>query len=727
MDIFARSSLIRTYCSPYKTVKLLGLNYRREQRMQTYITEPGNPLPMGANPACNGIQFSLFSRNATSVELLFFDEVDEIEPASILNLDPVQNRTGDLWHIHVYGVEPGQLYLYRVNGPHNPKEGHRFDPDAWLLDPYAKALTHTRPWKGWKKELMPKCVVINDEFDWEGDKPLNYELQDCIIYETHLAGLTRHPSSHAAYPGTFQEVTGLIPYFRKLGITSLEFLPIQEFNPHEIIRRHPITGKHLTNYWGYSTVAFFAPASQYAADKSREGSVREFKEMVKALHKGGIEVILDIVFNHTAEGNEEGPTFSFRGLDNSIYYILSEQKEHYMNFSGCGNTMNCNHPLLRSLIIDCLRYWVTEMHVDGFRFDLGSILGRDSSGNLMENPPIIERIAEDPVLRNTKLIAEAWDAAGTYQVGSFHDSRWAEWNDRFRDDIRRFWTGCPGMISSLATRLSGSADLYLLNGRKPFHSINYITAHDGFTLNDLVTYEKKHNQANGEHNQDGHGMNYSSNFGIEGPAVTPDIERIRKRMIRNFLATLLLSAGTPMLLGGDELRRTQKGNNNAYCQDNEISWFDWEFMNTHGDILDFTRDLLKFRQNHPVFNRSEFFSGIDNSGNGFPDIFWLDESGSSIDWSSERNILGVRIDGSKDETISQIDDDDFLLLFNGEDEKIEFKLIDPPEGTVWYRKIDTFDESSPVAKRSRRLSNQRSYGVGPQSLAVLVSHKLIRQ
>ncbi len=688
--------------------------------------EPGHPLPLGAFITDRGVQFNLFSRHAEEVSLLLFDEPDAISPAAIRRFDPDQNRTGDVWHMHIPGLKPGQLYLYQLSGPREPDNGHRFDYSAWLLDPYAKALTHDRPWKEWKQELMPKCIVVDDNFDWEGDKPLNYPLQECIIYETHLAGLTRHPSAGASRPGTYREVIGLIPYFTRLGITSLEFLPVQEFNPNEIIRDNPRSGERLTNYWGYSTVGFFAPACQYAASRKHGGQVTEFKEMVKQLHAAGIEVILDIVFNHTAEGNEEGPTFSFRGIDNSIYYILDESRRKYLNFSGCGNTMNCNHPIVRSFILDCLHYWVMEMHVDGFRFDLGSILGRDSTGRLLENPPIIERIAEDPILRDTKLIAEAWDASGTYQVGSFHTTRWAEWNDRFRDDIRQFWAGRPGMTSGLAMRFAGSADLYLSHGRKPYHSINYITAHDGFTLNDLVSYGQKHNEENGEDNKDGHNTNFSRNFGTEGPEAPPETELTRSRMVKNFLATLLLSAGTPMLLGGDEFRRTQQGNNNAYCQDNEISWFNWHLAEQYADILQFTRSLIAFRQKHPLLNRAEFFSGQDNNKNGVPDIAWLDENNHPKDWSSQRNILAIRIDGSMAEIFANEDDDDFFLMFNGEEQPVNFVPSPPPEGTAWCRKLDTSRAPAIIDDDwLKPLKNQRMYKTGPQSMVVLVSQKVL--
>lgn len=690
--------------------------------MQNRITEPGQPLPLGAWITGRGVQFNIFSRNCTGVMLLLFENPDDAEPGQEFHLDPEQNRTGDVWHIHIHGLKTGQLYLYRVEGPHVPEEGHRYDPQAWLIDPYAKALTHHRPWLDWKKELMPKCVVVNDYFDWQGDKPLNIPLKECVIYEAHLGGMTRHSSAKSSAPGTFKGLIEHIPHLKSLGITSLELLPIQEFNPFEIIRRFPDTGERITNYWGYSTVAFFAPAAFYAAAGSRGEQVSEFKEMVRELHRAGIEVILDIVFNHTAEGNQEGPTYSFRGLDNSIYYILEEDKRYYRNYSGCGNTLNCNHPILRSFILECLRYWVMEMHVDGFRFDLGSILGRDGKGNMLENPPVIERIAEDPILRDTKLIAEAWDAGGAYQVGSFHGGRWAEWNDRYRDDMRRFWRGDEGMISGFATRFSGSSDLYLHGGRKPFHSINFITSHDGFTLNDLVSYDHKHNESNGEDNRDGHNANFSRNYGHEGPGTDPDLEALRSRMVMNFLTTLLLSAGTPMMLGGDEFRRSQGGNNNAYCQDNEISWFDWQLAEQHKGVLEFCRQVISFRHRHPAFKRSEFYSGRDNNFNGLPDITWFNERAREVRWDRKRNILAILIDGNKAETQAEKDDNDFYLMFNATSRPVRFRIAPPPSGKLWRGKIDTAAKVPILPKgTSEILKNQKIYLLKAYSVVVLVS------
>ncbi len=711
---------------------------------QAIRTTAGRPLPLGAVPGPDGIQFSIFSRHATAVSLLLFEAPEDAEPYSEIPFDPQTNRTGDLWHLFVQGLGAGTYYLYRVDGPWDPLQGHRFNPHRALIDPYAKALTGSFRWNlkdalghdpsSPRKDLVrserenwsviPKCIVIDDVFDWQGDRPLNYPLRFSTIYETHVRGLTIHPSSGAEYPGTYRGVIEMIPYFKELGITSLEFLPIQEFDENENINVDPETGKQLTNYWGYSTVAFFAPKASYASSGTLGGQVTEFKEMVRELHKAGIEVILDIVFNHTAEGNERGPTFSFRGLDNRIYYLLEGNRRFYRNFSGVGNTLNCNHPMVRSFILDCLRYWVVEMHVDGFRFDLGSILGRDRFGNLMENPPVLERIAEDPVLRNTKIIAEAWDAAGAYQVGWFPGGRWAEWNDRFRDDVRRFWRGDDRMVKNLATRITGSSDLYLRDGRKPFHSINFVTSHDGFTLNDLVSYERKHNERNGERNRDGNDANWSANNGVEGPAADPEIEALRKRLVKNYLATLLLSLGTPMLLGGDEFRRSQAGNNNAYCQDNELSWYDWRLRHRHAEVFRFCRKLLEFRRRHPALHRPEFFQGKDTDYNRIPDITWYDEKGKEPAWEKADHLLALRLDGSRAEIIADRDDNDFFIMFNASSDDISFTLCPAPSGKSWYRAIDTslpMPDDVPDQGKEIRIADQDSYLLPARSMAVLIS------
>ncbi|MDR0389738.1 MAG: glycogen debranching protein GlgX, partial [Spirochaetaceae bacterium] len=695
---------------------------------------------LGAVLTGQGINFAVFSRYARSIILVLFESEKEDSPCREIVLDPEKNRTGDIWHCHIPGLKAGALYLYRADGPYLPEKGFRFNVHKALIDPYAKALTGLSRWDikaaaGYHAEghysdasfstkdniqNSPRCVVVNDQFDWQGDRPLNYPLRHSVLYETHVRGLSNRDT--ALYAGSYRGVIEKIPYFKELGITSLEFLPIQEFNENELTRINPATGKTLTNYWGYSTVAFFAPKLSYSSDQSPGAAVNEFKEMVRELHKAGLEVILDIVFNHTAEGSEMGPTISFRGFDNTIYYILDENKRYYRNYSGCGNTVNCNHPVLRSFILDCLRYWVVEMHVDGFRFDLGSILGRDQDGSIMEDPPILQRIAEDPVLRNTKIIAEAWDAGGAYQVGWFPGGRWAEWNDRFRDDVRKYWRGDSGTARHLATRLAGSSDLYLRDGRKPFHSINFFTSHDGFTLRDLVSYEHKHNEGNGEDNRDGSDNNISANHGVEGPSDIPSIEELREKLMKNFFATLLLSQGTPMMLGGDEFGRTQWGNNNAYCQDNEISWYNWPLLETNKNLFRFVKEMIAFRLRHPAFMRPEFYTGKDGNYNSIPDISWFDENGKTPDWAKLDRLLALRMDGSKAETEADRDDNDFFIMFNASGEDKFFTVAPPSAGKTWLRAIDSsLPSPDDIIPEGTGLKSQSRYLVRAQSLTVLLS------
>ena len=621
--------------------------------------------------------------------------------------------------------------MYRVDGPFAPQEGMRFNAGNYLLDPYARGITDTLALSNFAAQTppahidgdlafltrqspahFPKCIVIDPEqFDWEGDRPLNYPLRDCIIYEAHVKGLSCHPNAPQQHKGTYQGVIESIPYLKALGITSLELLPIHEFNENELTRVNPRTGLPLKNYWGYSTIAFFAPKASYASEYEGGAPVFEFKRMVRELHKNGIEVILDIVFNHTAEGSEFGPTFSFRGLDNTIYYMLEDNLRYYRNYSGCGNTVNCNHPVVQSFILDCLRYWVIEMHVDGFRFDLGSILGRDQKGALMDNPPTIEQIAEDPILRKTKIIAEAWDAGGAYQVGNFHGGRWAEWNDRFRDDVRLFWRRDIPHARELATRVTGSADLYLRNGRKPFHSINFVTSHDGFTLYDLLSYNRKHNEENGENNR------------FEGKTENNSIEGLRKQKAKNILLTLLLSLGTPMLTAGDEVLRTQQGNNNPYCQDNEISWFDWSLTKSNADILTFVQKLIRLRKQHPVFLRSEFLTGALSADRLKPDICWYNAQGESPDWAQPSSFLAYFLDGSTAETRAERDDNSFYIILNGGCFDVTAAICPAPEGKQWYRLIDTSypaGEDFINPEQAPLLENQQKYVALAASAVVLI-------
>ncbi len=671
-----------------------------------FKTYPGNPLPLGARVTDRGTQFSVFSRDALSVALVLFKDDRRESEYTEIELDPRLNKTGDIWHIWIEGIGHGQLYGYRVNGPYEPFRGHRFNRNKLLVDPHARAVTDNFKWdlqtaRGYdpdsplkdlsfsktdNREHVPRSIVISSSSF--GDRPINIPSDETIIYEMHLRGYTMHPSSGVEHRGTYRGLTEKIPYLRELGITSVELLPIQEFDFEENINTNPVTGERLKNFWGYSTFAFFAPKGLYAVTGEPGHQVTEFREMVRAFHDAGIEVILDVVFNHTAEGDEHGPTVSFRGFDNSIYYILDEDKRFYRNYSGCGNTMNCNHPLIREFILECLRYWVVEMNIDGFRFDLASILGRDRKGNILSNPPLVEKIEEDPILRNTKIIAEAWDAAGAYQVGNF-PGRWAEWNGKYRDDVRSFWRGDPDYTGKFATRITGSSDLYGHDRGGPLNSINFITSHDGFTLNDLVSFKMKHNYENGEKNLDGDNHNISYNYGIEGNEVTQFIDQIRLRQMKNFIATLFLSQGIPMFLAGDEFRRTQRGNNNAYCHDNDISWIDWSLLEKNRDLVRFTAGMIRFRKEHPVLRKKTHFTGKDVAGYSSPDISWHGHRPHAPDWSGKSHSLALLINGEYSRESHNQRDSDIYIIFNASKINRQYEIPHAPSTAPWKRIIDT--------------------------------------
>ena len=698
------------------------------------VSEPsdvrvGAPLPLGAHQQGGGVNFSIFSRNATSVRLEFFDQPSDGQPSRTVQLDPARNRTGDVWHVWVKGIRAGQFYAYRFDGPYQPEQGKRFNPNKLLLDPFATAITGLEEWDftsalGYDRSspqgdlsfselddagAMPKCVFTHVHFDWDGDQPLRHPWPETVIYETHVRGLTIHPSSGVNHPGTYQGLVEKIPYLQDLGVTAVELMPVQEFNPHELVQTDPVTEERLKNYWGYDPVAFFAPESSYSSSGGVGQQKLEFKEMVKVLHKAGIEVILDVVFNHTAEHNCMGPTVCLRGVDNTIFYMLSAEKRYYRDYTGTGNTLNAEHPVVRDFILDALRYWVVEMHVDGFRFDLASVLGRDSQGNLLPNPPLLERIAEDPILREVKLIAEAWDAGGAYQVGSFSERRWAEWNGRYRDEVRRFWRGDEGMVGNFASRICGSADIYQQSGKGPESSINFITCHDGFTLNDLVSYQHKHNESNGENNRDGMDDNSSENYGVEGETDDPGIEALRERQIKNFLLTLMISRGVPMLLGGDEFRRTQRGNNNAYCQDNEVSWYDWNFLKEHADIFRFARGMIALRRAHPVLSKEAFYTQSE--------IRWFDPQGFLPNWlDPNEKRLACLVKGEARP--------DLYLMFNAGSDPVEFALPALPNGDRWYLAADTNRSSPqdlPESGQEILIDDQNSYQVGSRSSVILLA------
>ncbi len=586
------------------------------------------PLPYGAILQEAGVQFVVYSRSATAMRVLLYRRISDREPYRVVEFNPAADRWGDIWSIFVPGLKAGQLYHFQADGPFAPEEGYRFDPRARLIDPYARALAGDfmpatdgiiRP---------PRCVVVDDMFDWQGDRHLRRPFSETVIYEMHVRGFTKANSSGVDSAGTYEGVIEKIPYLKSLGVTAVELMPVHEFPILDPFGAKP----ERQNYWGYDSIAFFSPHRGYMFGEKPGDQVRQFKEMVRALHAAGIEVILDVVFNHTAEGNHMGPTLSFKGLQNNVYYMLNEDGT-YKNYSGCGNTVNGNHPICREMIFHCLRYWVYNYHIDGFRFDLASILSRDRNGELMPNTPLVESIAEDPMLADTKIIAEAWDAAGAYQVGSFAKSRWAEWNGHYRDDIRRFWRGDAGMTGRFATRLSGSSDLYQHSGRDPYHSINFITSHDGYTLNDLVSYEQKHNQDNLEGNRDGENNNASANYGVEGPTRRKAIIDLRHRQAKNMMVSLLLSHGTPMIVSGDEVLRTQRGNNNAYCQDNAISWFDWKLVERNEEILRFCQAVIAFRKAQPTVRRETFLTGHPHKQGEMPDVSWYNPDGLPMDWS----------------------------------------------------------------------------------------------
>ncbi len=644
-----------------------------------------HPLPYGAIAHDRGVQFVVFSRRATAMRVLLYDEVGQPDPVKVIDFDPDLSRWGDIWSIFVPGIGPGQLYHFQADGPFEPDKGLRFDGRARLIDPYAKALAGKFLPGGDGVVRPPKCVVVDDAFDWQGDRHLRRSLDETVIYEMHVRGFTHSPTSEVKHPGTYLGLIEKIPYLQSLGITAVELMPVFEFPTNESSGQ----ASERPNYWGYDPLAFFAPHQAYGSGAKPGGQVREFKEMVRALHAAGIEVILDVVFNHTAEGNEYGPTLSFKGLENRVYYMLENGGRSYRNYSGCGNTLNGNHPIVREMIFHCLRYWVHNYHVDGFRFDLASILSRNRDGELVPNPPLIESIAEDPLLADTKIIAEAWDAAGGYQVGTFGSARWAEWNGRFRDDVRRFWRGDSNMIGPLATRLAGSSDLYQASGRKPFHSINFITSHDGFTLNDLVSYSEKHNEANGEDNRDGERNNYSYNYGVEGPTRRAAVETVRLRQIKNLLTSLLLSQGVPMLRSGDECRRTQMGNNNAYCQDNEITWFDWKQVERHEGLLRFCATLVAFRRAEPTVRQIDFFRGQPHVDGGLPDVSWYAPTGGPLDWSVDSRSLVCLLGAAPQEDPLAPPNHHLLMLFHAGTDSRHFTVPLPARGLAWQLLIDT--------------------------------------
>src|ERR1022692_2536974 len=644
----------------------------------------GGSFPLGATLITGGANFCVFSRSAVSFELLLFDEVDDGRPSRVIPIDPLANRTYHYWHVFVPGVEAGQIYGFRAFGPFQPDRGLRFDPSKLLLDPYARAIVVPESYsreaarrEGDNMATAMKSVVTDPHaYDWEGEVPLKRPWSRTIIYEMHVRGLTAHPSSGLpeSKRGTYAGVVDKIPYLRQLGITAVELLPVFQFDPQA-------APAGRTNYWGYSPVAFFAPHQAYSSRQERLGALDEFRDMVKALHRAGIEVILDVVFNHTAEGGTAGPTQCFRGLDNPTYYLLGQDRSLYPNFTGTGNTLNANHPVVRRMIMDCLRYWVTEMHVDGFRFDLASILARDSSGAVLSNPPVLWDIESDPALAGTKMIAEAWDATGLYQVGSFVGDSWKEWNDQFRDDVRDFFRGSHDSVGRMADRLLGSPSIYGKKGREAEESINFAACHDGFTLNDVVSFNCKHNGENSEENRDGNAENRSWNCGFEGPTDDPLIEELRNRQVKNFLTALMLSGGVPMFVMGDEVRRSQRGNNNPYCQDNETSWFDWNLLRKHADVLRFVRLLIGRRLLRDVEHEQRRASLRQVLSETKP--AWHGVKPNQPDWSPFSHSIAIGGESKNEGVLAHI-------ILNAYWESLDFELPLLSRGNKhWRRWIDT--------------------------------------
>ena len=697
---------------------------------------PGRAFPLGATWDGSGTNFSIFSEHAERVELCLFDGGDEEVRVEL------SERTAHTWHGFLPGVGPGQRYGFRVHGPYEPKTGDRFNPAKLLLDPYAKSIDGPVRWDAANVlpyvptdhddadlerddeddvDAVPKSVVIDPRFDWEGDRRPNTPLHESVIYETHVKGFTMlHPEVREELRGTYAGLASVpaLNYLRDLGVTAVELLPV-----HQIVDESFLFDRGLSNYWGYSTIGFFAPHSEYAATGQHGQEVREFKGMVKALHRAGIEVILDVVYNHTGEGNHLGPMLSFKGVDNRSYYrLVPDDPRHYMDYTGTGNTLNAQHPSVLRLIMDSLRYWVTECHVDGFRFDLASALARELY-DVDRLSAFFDVIHQDPVLSQVKLIAEPWDVGpGGYQVGNF-PVLWSEWNGIYRDLMRDFWRG-QASVGEFASRLTGSSDLYEDDGRHPFASINFITAHDGFTLRDLVSYNDKHNEANLEGNRDGTDDNRSWNCGVEGESDDPEINALRARQQRNFLATLILSQGTPMLLGGDEFGRTQHGSNNAWCQDNEISWFDWSLLEENRDLHEFVRTLIVLRRAHPVFRRRQYLQGTDEDGSGLPDVWWFRTDGHRMtksDWESGGRTVGMFLNGeeiaSPDEKGERILDESFLLLFNAHHEDVTFTLPNRRFGERWALVLSTTDPDA--EPNSVEVDALEDLVIGQRSLVLL--------
>lgn len=684
------------------------------ETIQGYRVRPGKPLPFGVSSVPGGLNFSVYTSAGTSCTLVLFSRSED-KPLAEIRV-PDHYRLGDVYSIVVYDLDYEDLeYGFRIDGPYQPEQGHRFNPENILMDPYARVISGRNEWgqaPDWDKVYPLRCRVSFDDFDWEGDSPLEINDADLVIYELHVRSFTNAESSGVKFKGTYAGIVEKIPYLKSLGINAVELMPIFEFDEFENSRVHPDTGETLYNYWGYSTVAFFAPKAGFAASGKYGMQVDEFKQLVKELHREGIEVILDVVFNHTAEGNENGPSISFKGLDNKIYYMLTPEG-YYFNFSGTGNTLNCNNPVVRNLVLDCLRYWAAEYHIDGFRFDLASILGRDPWGAPLSNPPLLESLAFDPILSSCKLIAEAWDAGGLYQVGTFPAyGRWSEWNGKYRDTARKFLKGDSGQVGEMAQRVQGSPDLYQCNGRSPATSINFITCHDGFTLADLVSFNEKHNEANGEHNQDGGNDNDSWNCGAEGWTEDEGIKALRLKQSMNALAMLMTSRGTPMLLMGDEFGRSQHGNNNAYCIDSEVSWVDWSLLESNRRLFSFTSELISFRVKHPALRINDFAHG---GSSVLPSCSFHGVVPWQVDWSAESRQLAWLMSANK-EGVDEVDI--VYVATNMAHYAVWFELPHLPEHYHWKIHFNTGDSANPY-QISPAEFNDSGILIGDRSVIIL--------
>ena len=678
-----------------------------------FRVRPGKPLPFGVSSVPGGLNFSVYTSAGTACTLVLFSR-SESAPLAEIRV-PDHYRIGDVYSIVVYDLDYEDLeYGFKIDGPFDPVQGHRFNADNILMDPYARVISGRDEWgmePDWDKPYQYRSRVAFDDFDWEGDTPLEINDENLVIYELHVRSFTKSESSGVKFKGTYAGIAEKIPYLKSLGVNAVELMPIFEFDEFENSRTHPETGEKLFNYWGYSTVAFFAPKAGFAATGKFGMQVDEFKQLVKKLHQEGIEIILDVVFNHTAEGNERGPSISFKGLDNKIYYMLTPEG-YYFNFSGTGNTLNCNNPVVRNLVLDCLRYWASEYHIDGFRFDLASILGRDPWGAPLSNPPLLESLAFDPILSSCKLIAEAWDAGGLYQVGTFPAfGRWSEWNGKYRDTARKYLKGDSDQVGEMAQRVQGSPDLYQWNGRSPATSINFITCHDGFTLADLVSFDGKHNEANGENNCDGGDDNHSWNCGAEGWTEDEGIKVLRTRQSMNALSMLLTSRGTPMLLMGDEFGRSQHGNNNAYCLDSPVSWVDWTLLNSNKMLFEYTQALIHFRHQHPCLRINRF----DHPGSShLPSCSFHGTSPWHVDWSSESRQLAWLMSCDKPDSNQM---DAVYVATNTAHYAAWFELPSLPQGYDWHLCFNTGDLSTPHHKPTTTY-NEHGILVGERSVVI---------